>query len=99
MKNTNKQLTSDEVDEISKNPLPEDREKLLKLCEQVRQNLHSRHAGTPSYKQCHDFLRSIEFRLQWISIKEAYTMNKRMFWIALASSIIALVSVLVFIFK
>lgn len=64
MKDVNKQLTSDEVDEILKNPLPEDREKLLKLREEVRQNMHSRHAKTQSYKQCQDFLKSIDSKLK-----------------------------------
>ena len=95
MDNLDKPFTSDEVDEILKKPLPWDKDELLKLHEKVRQNMHSSHAEMPSYKQRQDFLRSVEFRLHWISVVNMYKMNKRMFRIALASSIIALISVII----
>lgn len=99
MNNIPKELTSDEVDEILKNELPESREELEKLYEKVRRNMHSGHAESQSYKQRLDFLRSIEFRLQWESVKEAheisgeaYKTGRKMFWLAFGALSISIVS-------
>ena len=94
MDNSDKQLTSDEVDELMKKFLPRSKDELLNLHEKVRQNMHSGYAETQSYKQRQDFLREIETRLHWINVADMYGMNKRMFWVAIASSIITLISVI-----
>lgn len=94
MNNFNKQPTSDEVNEILKKPLPSEKDALLKLYEEVRQNMNSGLAETQSYKQRQDFLRSVEFRLHWFSVVDMYKMNKRMFWVAIIADIIAIVSII-----
>jgi len=99
MNNIDKQLTSDQVDKILKEPLLDNEDDLLKLYDKVRQNMHSRHAETQSYKQCLDFLKSIEFRLHWLGLNKMYEMNKKMFWIALVSSAIAFISMIKCWFK
>lgn len=95
MDSFNKQLTSDEVDELLKKSLPWSKDELLNLHEKVRQNMHSGHAETQSYKQRQDFLRGVETRLHWLSVADMHRMNKRMFWVAIASSIIAFISVII----
>lgn len=95
MNNINKEFTSDQVDEILKKPLPDNEHDLLELHDKVEQNMHCRLAETQSYKQCLDFLRSIEFKLHWLGVNKMYEMNKKMFWVALASSSIAFVSVII----
>lgn len=91
----NKQFTSDQIEKILKEPMPCHEDELLELYEEVRQNMHSGHAEDQLYKQRLDFLRSIEFRLHWFGASKMYKMNKKMFWIALISSGIAFISVII----
>ena len=87
MKNTDKKPTSEEIERVLKGPLPDNKKKLTELHERVRRNMHRGHAETQSYKQKLDFLRSIEFKLQWMNAREA---NRKMFYATIIIAIFSL---------
>jgi hypothetical protein len=92
MENKKIQPPSYEIEQILKKELPDDEKELKNLAEIIRKDLMGGIPTDIKYRVFLDSLKTIEFKLQWLSAEKA---NRRMFWLAIMGNIIAIVSVII----